>query len=167
MTIDSFVPMLETLDTLLDKGAEHAKARKSDLAGAKLAPDMYPLTLQVQLACNQALEAAMRLSGRKPKATENAEESIGELKGRIATTISELRKFKPAQFDGAEDRDCSVEIPGNMVIAMNGLQYLRGWALPNFYFHAVTAYDILRHKGVEIGKKDYLSQVGAFIKPAK
>ena len=78
-----------------------------------------------------------------------------------------MRGTTAADFEGAEERDCSIEIPGDMVIVMNGLQLLRAWSLPHFYFHVVTAYDILRHNGVEIGKKGYASQVGAFIRPKK
>jgi hypothetical protein len=78
-----------------------------------------------------------------------------------------VRNAQAAAFEGAEDRDCSIEIPGDMVIEMNGLRLLRSWSLPHFYFHVVTAYDILRHHGVVIGKQDYLSQTAAFIHPKK
>jgi hypothetical protein len=86
---------------------------------------------------------------------------------QITRTLEAVRSLPEAAFDGAEERDCSLEIPGDMVIAMDGLRFLRAWCLPHFYFHVVTAYDILRHNGVELGKRDYLSQVGAFIRPKK
>ena len=95
------------------------------------------------------------------------EKTIVDLKARIAKTVAYLRSLPAAAFEGAEDRDCTIPIPNDpkLVIAMNGLQFLRCWALPHFYFHVVTAYDILRHNGVVIGKQDYLSQVGAFVRP--
>jgi hypothetical protein len=95
---------------------------------------------------------------------EAAETSFAGFTAQIARTVEYVRSASPAAFEGAEERDCSIEIPGDMVILMNGLQLLRAWSLPHFYFHVVTAYDILRHHGVQIGKQDYLSKVGAFIR---
>ena len=103
--------------------------------------------------------------GKEPPRVENNEKTFDDLKSRIAKTVDHLKSADAAAFEGAEDRNCSIPIPNNMVIAMNGLQLLRAWALPHFYFHIVTAYDILRHQGVVIGKQDYLSQVGDFIRP--
>jgi hypothetical protein len=103
--------------------------------------------------------------GEPPSPVENDEATIGDLKARIAETIETLGSAEAADFEGCEDRVCSVAIPGGGgVIAMNGFQYLRSWALPHFYFHVVTAYDILRHHGVELGKRDYMSHVGVFIR---
>ena len=103
--------------------------------------------------------------GKEPLPLENNEETIDDLKARIARTVDYLKSTDAVAFEGAEDRDCGIPIPNDMVIAMNGLQFLRAWALPHFYFHVVTAYDILRHSGVVVGKQDYLSQVGAFVRP--
>jgi len=98
---------------------------------------------------------------------EAVETAFAGLAAQIVRTLDFVRGAAAAAFEGSEERDCTIEIPGNMVIHMNGLQFLRAWSLPHFYFHVVTAYDILRHNGVEIGKKDYLSQIGGLIRPKK
>jgi len=167
MSVDTFVPMLESLSAILDKGAAHAKSAKLDLVNARLAPDMFTLAQQVQLACDNACESAARLSAQKPATFANDETTIADLKERIAKAVAYLKNLPASAFSGAEERDCTIPIPNDakMVIAMNGVQYLRAWALPHFYFHVVTAYDILRHEGVVIGKRDYLSQVGQFVRP--
>jgi hypothetical protein len=173
MAIDSFAPVLQSLSKILDKGAAQGTATKIDLANARLAPDMYTLAQQVRIACVQARDCVARLTGkelslRAPSAVEKDEQTFGDLKARIAETIETLEGAKAAEFEGSEDRNCSVQIPnGGGVIVMNGLQYLRSWALPHFYFHVVTAYDILRHHGVELGKRDYMRHVGAFIRPSE
>ena len=164
----TFVPMLRSLSNLLDKGAEHARANKSDpdaLVTARLAPDMYTLAQQVQLACHQAIDATARLSGKDVAQLENNEKTLEELKARIAKTINYVESVRASAFEGAEDRKITIPIPeNNMEFEMNGLQFLRDWALPHFYFHVVTAYGILRHCGVDIGKRDYLSHVGGYIR---
>lgn len=166
MAVETFVPTLESLATVLDKGAVHAQQAGLDLVNARLAPDMYTLAQQVQLACYQAKDATARLSGAKPAAMEDAGKSFPDLKLAIARTISFINGVPVAAFEGAEERDCTVEPPNtDFVIALNGLTLLRSWSLPHFYFHVVTAYDILRHHGVAIGKRDYASWVGAFIRP--
>ena len=167
MTIETFVPMLRSMAGVLDKGVEHARAAKSDsttLVEARLAPDMYPLAEQVQLACHQAVDSIARLTGQEPPKFEDDLKTIGDLKARIARTIDHLEKVQQRAFDGAEEREIRSPIPElSAEFEMNGLQLLRDWALPHFYFHVVTAYDILRHKGVEIGKRDYLSHVGRYM----
>jgi hypothetical protein len=160
--------MLQSLSNMLDKGAEHARARKSDpaaLVNARLAPEMYTLAQQVQIACDQAKDATARLTGQNAPQFENDEKTIEELKARIAKTIDYLQSVRAAAFEGAEDRKIIIPIPENsMEFEMNGLQFLRDWALPHFYFHVVTAYGILRHNGVDIGKRDYMSQVGGYLR---
>jgi hypothetical protein len=166
MTIGTFVPVLKNLSSLLDKGVEHAKPKKLDLVNARLAADMFPLSLQTGLACNRAMDSTGRLTGGPPPPVANDEKTIGELQARIRSTVAWLERVKPADFNGAEDRRCVIEPPNaDFVIAMSGLELLRDWALPDFYFHIVTAYDILRHNGVQIGKQDYMGWVGAFIRP--
>jgi len=164
----TFVPMLQSLSNILDKGAEHARAKKSDsadLVNARLAPDMYTLAQQVQIACDQAKDATARLICKDAPQFENNEKTFDELKARIAKTIDYLQSMRAAAFEGAEDRKIIIPIPENsMEFEMNGLQFLRDWALPHFYFHVVTAYDILRHNGVDIGKRDYLSHVGGYLR---
>jgi len=167
IAIETFVPMLRSLSNLLDKGAEHARANKSDpnaLVNARLAPDMYALAQQVQLSCDHAKDSTARLCGQEPPHFENNEKTLEDLKARIARTIDYVQKEPATAFDGAENRDVRIPIPAmNGEFQMDGLQYLRDWAIPHFYFHLVTAYDILRHSGVEIGKRDYLSNVGKYI----
>lgn len=168
MAVDSFAPMLESLATWIRKGEGHAQANGLDLLNARLAPDMFTLTQQVQQACFYAHDAISRLTGQGAGPKETAETTYAGLLAQVARTIAALRAVSASAFTGAEARDCSIDVPdGGMVIAMDGLQYLRAWALPHFYFHVVTAYDILRHHGVEIGKRDYLSQVAAFIRPRR
>jgi hypothetical protein len=165
MAVDSFVPMLKSLSAILDKGRAYAKTTKLDLVNARLAPDMFTLAQQVQLACDHALGGVARLTGSNPSSVENHERSLDELRDRIANAIEYLKLSEVGAFDAAEDRDCSIPLPNSRVIEMNGLRFLCAWALPHFYFHVVTAYNILRHNQVLIGKQDYLSQVGAFIRP--
>ena len=166
MAIGSFVPMLESLSAILDKAKTHATATDVDLPSARLAPDMYTLAQQVRLACDHAHSGTARLLGREPAHAADGEVTLDDLKARIAATVADLKTVAPDAFEGAEQRDCSVPLPGGKVIEMDGLRLLTAWALPHFYFHLVTAYDILRHNGVPLGKQDYLSQVGAFIRPA-
>ena len=158
MSAGSFVPMLESLSAILDNASP-------DMTEARLAPDMFTLAQQVMMACHFALDAAARLTGQPAHEIGEPRATLAALKAQIADTLATLRAVKPAAFDGAETRDCAIDIPGNMVIALDGETFLRAWALPHFYFHVVTAYDILRHQGVTLGKQDYLSQVGAFIRP--
>jgi hypothetical protein len=166
MAIESFVSGLMSLAGLLDKGAAHARDNRIDLVNARLAPDMYTLAQQVQQACNYAKDGAARLTGRNSARLEAVGKTFVELKADIAKTIEELSAVPAAAFEGAEARDCSIELSGEgIMIAMDGPNFLRGWALPHFYFHLVTAYDILRHNGVVIGKRDYASWVGDFVRP--
>jgi hypothetical protein len=168
MAIETYVPMLRSLSHVLDQGAEHARAKKSDaadLVNARLAPDMYTLAQQVRMACDQAIDSTARLSGQDAPQFENNEQTLEELKARIAKTLEYVESVRADAFDGAEDRAITIPIPeNNMEFEMNGLQYLRDWALPHFYFHLVTAYAILRHNGVDIGKRDYMSEVGKYIR---
>lgn len=165
MTLESFVPMLESLAGWLDKGMAHAESRALDLVTARLAPDMYTLAQQVQLACHHAIDGVTRLTGEAPAPMEDAETSLAGMNAQIRRTLDQLRDVAPVAFRGAEERDCSIPVPNGMVIAMDGTRFLRAWALPHFYFHVVTAYSILRHCGVDLGKQDYLSQVGVLIRP--
>ena len=168
MAVKTYVPMLRSLSHVLDQGAEHARAKKSnaaDLVNARLAPDMYTLAQQVHLACDQASDSTARLSGQDAPQFENNEKTLEELKARIDKTLKYVESVRADAFEGAEDRKVTIPIPENNIdFEMNGLQYLRDWALPHFYFHVVTAYGILRHHGVDIGKRDYMNQVGKYIR---
>ncbi len=168
MAIDTFVPMLRSLAKIFDKAAQHARAKSIDgavLANARLAPDMFPLIRQVQIACDTAKNGTARLMGKEAPKFEDNEQTVDELKARIVKTIEYLEKADPSALQGAEERDIRIPLPKDLVLEMKGLEYLRDWMLPHFYFHVVTAYDILRHNGVEIGKFDYLSHAGSAIRP--
>lgn len=160
MSVGLFIPMLRNLSVILDKGTASAVARKFDpavLAGARLAPDMLTLTRQVQLASDFAKNSTARLAGQEPPKFEDNEVTLDELKARIARTIAYLQGVPAAALEGAEDRDISIPLRDRK-LEMKGLPFLQRWALPNFYFHVVTAYDILRHNGVDVGKMDYLGR---------
>lgn len=152
--------MLGNLSVLLDKAAAHAEAKKFDpanLMAARLAPDMHPFTRQVQIACDTAKGAAARLAGTEAPSHPDVETTIPELKARIAKTLEFVNSIDPAAFVGSEDRQITLKSP-TRELQFSGIDYLRGFVLPNFYFHITTAYALLRHNGVEIGKFDFLGR---------
>lgn len=168
MAIETFVPMLRSMAEVLDKGAAHARAKgidPSELADARLAPDMFTLIQQVQQATNHAKDSTARLTGAQALTFDDSERTIHDLKSRIARTIEYLNGVPASAFEGAEGREVKIPVPNVGAIEMNGLQFLRDWAIPHFYFHVVTGYDILRNAGVQIGKRDYLSNIGKYIRP--
>jgi hypothetical protein len=150
---------LGAISNVLDKASAWATAKKVDeavLGATRLTPDMFPLTRQVQIACRFAEESTSRLAGTEvPKAPENAEKTLGELRARISAVLDHLKSFKPAQLDGSENREIVLSIGGNE-LKLTGEQYLEHFAMANFYFHCTTAYAILRQCGVEIGKRDFI-----------
>jgi len=155
-----FVNMLNNLSAVLEKAQAHADAKKIDpmvLTAARLYPDMLPLMSQVRIACDNAKGAVARLAGVDIPKHEDTEQTLAELKARIAKTVAFVQSIQPAQIDGSENREIMLKLGGNEV-KFDGMQYLLGFALPNFYFHVVTAYDILRHNGIEIGKRDYIGK---------
>jgi hypothetical protein len=161
MSVESFVSMLKNLSNLLDKGVKHAEAKKFDpsvLLQSRLAPDMHPLLRQVQIACDAAKNCVPRLAGQDPIKIEDNEKTIDELKARIAKTIDYLNSFDASAINGNEARELKIPAGPDRTLEFNGLDYLRFFALPNFYFHVTTTYAILRHNGVELGKRDYLSR---------
>jgi hypothetical protein len=155
-----FAHLLRNLSALLDKAQAHVEAKKieaSALTTYRLFPDMFPLTRQVQIACDTAKGATARLAGIEIPKHEDTEQTFEELKGRIAKTIAFVESVKPAQIDGSEEREIVLKLrAGEKRVA--GLQYLLAHAYPNFYFHVTTAYNILRHNGVELGKKDFVGE---------
>jgi hypothetical protein len=158
VSVPVFTRMLNNLAAVLDRGAAYAEAKKIEplvLINARLYPDMLPLVKQVQIASDGAKGAVARLAGQEPPKYEDAETTFADLKARIQKTIAYLNTFKPEQIDGSEEKTITLQIRGNAV-PFQGLAYLLNHATPNFYFHITTAYDILRHNGVEIGKADYL-----------
>lgn len=161
VSVPVFVKTLGNLAAILDKGATFAAARKVDpsvLLGYRLAPDMLNLTRQVQIAADHAKRAAARLAGIEPPVYEDNEASFADLKTRIDKTLAFINTLKPGQIDGSEARDITLKI-GGANQTLSGQTYLLHNALPNFFFHVTTAYAILRHCGVEIGKKDFIGQV--------
>ncbi len=160
-SVPVFAKMLGNLAAILDKAAAHAEQKKIDpavLLNARLFPDMFALTKQVQVACDFAKGAVARLAGEEPPKYEDSEATLGELKARIARTIDYIQGFSPQQLDGSETREVELKIRGETV-RYPGLTYLLHVALPNFFFHVTTAYDILRHNGVELGKRDFIGRV--------
>jgi hypothetical protein len=153
-----FVNTLKNLSGILDKAQAHAEARKIDpaaLLNFRLYPDMFPMKRQVQVACDTAKGAVARLAGVEVPRHEDTEETFAELKARIAKTVDFIQSIKPAQIDGSEEKNIRLKL-GQREIDYKGMQYLLGHAMPNFYFHVTTAYDILRHNGVELAKRDYI-----------
>jgi hypothetical protein len=153
-----FAAMLRNLSAILDKAEAYAAARKIDpaaLTAFRLYPDMFPLTRQVQIACDTAKGAVARLAGVEIPTHEDTEQTFAELKARIAKTLDFIASVPAAKIDGADEREVTIRQRGQDV-KMSGLQYLLAVAQPNFYFHVATAYNILRHNGVELGKRDFL-----------
>ena len=153
-----FANTLKNLSAILDKAQAYADAKKIDprvLTAARLFPDMFPMARQVQSACDTAKGAVARLAGVDIPAHEDTEQTFEELRARIAKTIAFINTVKPAQIDGSEEREVVLKMRSGEV-KFKGMQYLLGHALPNFYFHVTTAYNILRHNGVEVGKRDYI-----------
>lgn len=156
-----FAHMLKNLSAILDKAQAFAEAKKIDstvLMASRLYPDMFSLSRQVQVACDTAKGAVARLAGVDIPQYEDTEQTIEELKARIARTLEFIGTVKPVQIDGSEDKEIVLKIRGQET-KFKGMQYLLAFAQPNFYFHVTTAYDILRHNGVEIGKRDYLGSI--------
>ena len=168
LAIDTFVHMLGDLTHVLDKAARHAEARKipvDDLARFRLAPDMFPLSTQVYLACHHAKDGPARLLGQEPPALERGlQETFEQAGARLKTTLDHLRGIPKGALDGAAQRKITIEINPERVFDLTGFQLIRDWTLPHFYFHVVTTYDILRAAGVEIGKRDYVPPVAAYLR---
>ncbi len=161
MSVPIFVRSLGNLSAILDKGEAFAAAKKIDpavLVNMRLAPDMFPLVAQVRIACDFAKGATARLAGEEPPKWEDNEATFADLRARIARTIAFVQGFDASRFDGAADRAVTVAIRGEPVHYV-GLPYLAHVVLPNFFFHMTTAYDILRHAGVELGKRDFVGKV--------
>jgi hypothetical protein len=156
-----FVQLLKGLSGVLDKAEVHCAAKKIDpvvMAGARLIADMFPLSRQVQIACDFAKGVTARLAGVEVPAWEDNEKSLADLKVRIQKTITFIEGFKPTQIDGSEDRDISLKVAGNPV-TFKGQPYLLNFGMAHFYFHTAAAYSILRANGVDIGKRDYIGAV--------
>jgi len=160
VAVPPIVRSLSNLRAVLDKAAAHAEVKKIDpsvLLTTRLYPDMFPLSRQVQIATDNAKGVAARLAGFDPPRYEDNESTFPELVARIDKTLAYLETFKPEQIDGSEERAIVLRLRGT-TLNLNGLTYLLDFVLPNFFFHVTTAYAILRHCGVEIGKQDFLGR---------
>lgn len=153
-----FVNMLNNLSAVLDKAQAHADAKKIDpqvFTSSRLYPNMLPFMNQVRIACDNAKGAVARLAGVEIPKHEDTEQNFVDLKARIAKTVAFVESIQAAQIDGSEDKEITLKL-GATEVKFKGMQYLLGFALPNFYFHVATAYDILRHNGIELAKRDYI-----------
>jgi hypothetical protein len=158
-SVPGFLQILGSLSGILSKAEAHCKAKNIQpdvLIAARLYPDMLPFSKQIQLTCDFATKACARLTGGEVLSTPDTEKTFEELRQRLAKASDYIKAFKPAQFDGAESRDVTFPTGPDKTMTLKGPQFLSHVAFPNFYFHAVTAHDILRHNGVEIGKRDFL-----------
>ncbi len=158
ITIPVFTRALNNLSAILNKAAAHAEAKKiepSVFINDRLAPDMFPLGRQIQIATDAVKGCAARLAGVDIPSFPDTEASFPELQERIAKTVAFLNGITEAQLEGSDSKTVTLKLRGNDV-ELKGLPYLNGFALPNLYFHITTAYAILRHNGVELGKMDYL-----------
>jgi hypothetical protein len=155
----AFQQTLGALSDILRKAETHASARKiapETLLTARLYPDMLPLTRQIQIACDFAMKTCARLTGSDVPSTPDTEKTFDELQQRLTKAMDYVKSTTQANFDGAESRDVTFPVGPDKTMTLKGQQYLTHFALPNFYFHATTAYDILRHNGIEIGKRDFM-----------
>ena len=159
LSVETFTHALGNLSLILEKAGANAAQRKFDpnvLLTARLAPDMLPLTRQVQIASDIAKNSVARLAGQEPPRFEDTESSIEQLRARIARTIDFLNSVPASALEGSETRDVKLPL-GERTLEFKGADFLQRWAIPNVFFHVVTAYDILRHNGVDLGKRDYLN----------
>lgn len=159
-SVPVFIRTLNNLVGILEKGAKYAEEKKIDpsvLVNSRLSPDMFPLFKQVQIASDIAKRGAAELAGVEAPKFEDNETTFPELIDRIQKTISYLDTFKSEQIDGSEERTITLQMRDN-TLSFQGMPFLLYFVLPNVYFHVTTAYDILRHCGVEVGKQDFLGK---------
>ncbi len=159
-SVPFFIRMLGNLSAILDKGAAYAEAKKiepSVLMNSRLAADMFPLARQVQIASDVVKGGVARLAGIEIPSFPDTETTFPELQARIQKTVAFLKSVSAAQIDGSEERTITLKVGGNEM-NFKGLPYLFSFVIPNFYFHITTAYAILRHNGVDVGKADYLGK---------
>src|SRR5262245_42553166 len=158
MSHDVFKKSLTQLLHVMEKGVANAKARNFDpnvLAGTRLAPDMLPFTRQIQLTSDFAKNSMARLAGIDPPKFEDSETNFEELVARVKKTLDYIETVPAASLEGSETRDIKIPLR-DRTLELKGLPFLQNWALPNFFFHYVTAYNLLRHNGVDVGKRDFL-----------
>jgi hypothetical protein len=157
--VPAYLQMLNSLTGLLTKAEAHCEAKKIQpevLLGARLYPDMLPLSKQIQLVSDFAAKGCARVTHSEVPSTPDTEKTFGELKQRLANTIAYVKTYKPEQFEGADKKEVTFPAGPDRSITVSGQQFISSFSFPNFYFHAATAHGILRHNGVEIGKRDFL-----------
>ena len=160
-SIPAFVQMLNSLSAILEKAEAHAANRKIEpevLVNYRLAPDMLPFARQIQIAADLAKGPAARLAGVEVPKHDDTEKTFDDLKARLATALAFVQSFQLSDIDGSEDRDIRLTL-GEHTMNFKGQPYLVHFVMPNFYFHCTTAYDILRHCGVELGKRDFIGTI--------
>ena len=179
LLVPTFIQALKSLSAWLDKAAAHDTSRGLDpesRMSERLAPDMFPLAAQIRFACFQAQEPVHRLRGEPLPATllEVRQEAVhsntqtgtlAQSQARIAETVAFLSSLDADALDSTSDSPIALDLPNGIVFDMTGEQYARDWCLPQFYFHVVTAYDILRHHGIDLGKRDYVGHMFAYLRP--
>lgn len=168
-SIPGYLRMLKALAAMLDKGEAHAREVGRDpdsYVGVRLAPDMGDLAKQIQFASDAAKGAAARLAGQTPPSYADTETTMAELKARVAKTIAFVETIRREDVDGHEDRTIEVAVPGAL-LSFTVPEFLFGFSLPNFHFHVTTAYGLLRHQGVPLGKMDYLAGAPMKMTPAQ
>src|SRR6516164_2208320 len=152
---------LKNLSAIMGKAEAHARSREIDpevLLNYRLAPDMLPFVRQIQIAADLAKGAAARLAGVEVPKHDDTEKTFADLKARLAKTVTFVQSFKPSDIDGSEDREINLTL-GEHKMSFRGQPYLVHFVMPNFYFHCTTAYDILRHCSVELGKRDFIGTI--------
>jgi hypothetical protein len=158
-SVPAYLQILGSLSGILTKAEAHCAAKNIQpevLLGSRLYPDMLPLSKQIQLVCDFAAKGCARITQSEVPSVPDTEKTFGELKQRLANTVDYVKAFKPAQFDGADAREVTFPVGPSNSMTLSGQQFLNRFSFPNFYFHATTAHGILRHNGVEIGKRDFL-----------
>lgn len=158
-TVPAYLQILGSLSGLLTKAEAHCKAKNIQpevLLGSRLYPDMLPLSKQIQLATDFATRGCARVTQSEVPATPDTETTFEELRQRLARTIDYVKSFKPAQFEGADARDVTFPMGPDKTMTLKGQQFISNFSLPQFYFHAAIAHGLLRHNGVEVGKRDFM-----------
>ena len=158
-SVPAFLQILGSLSGLLTKAEAHCKAKNIQpevLLNARLYPDMYPLARQIQTTCDFAAKTCARLTGSEVPSTPDTEKSFEELQTRIAKATDYVKSFKPAQFEGADTKDVTFPMGPDKTMTLKGQQFISNFSLPQFYFHAAIAHGLMRHNGVEVGKRDFM-----------
>ena len=168
LAIPTYVQMLKGLSAQLAKAEAYAADNgltPEDLIGARLAPDMFPLSTQVRFVCTQASDLLRHLTGADSFAPAEDAADFAGLRAQLADAQARVEAASPSAFDGVADKKIELKMPNGIVFDITGEQFVRDWALAQFYFHLMAAYAILRHKGVPLGKPDWVPHIFAYIRP--